>query len=237
MTQRLIWTATAFPTSANSLPAPIRRTRHRSRRHARRLGSYLRLNPLADDAAGDLDSDNLVNLDEYTLAPCPTTPIPTTTACRTAGKSSTAPTRWWPTPAWTRWRRPDQCPGTGSRHQSQRCRHRPRRHADGWEVTYGLNPLADDAAGDLDSDNLVNLDEYTLGTLPTTPIPTTTACRTAGKSSTAPTRWWPMPASTPMANGLTNAQELAAGTNPHAADTDHDGMPDGWEVTHAPTRW
>ena len=33
-------------------------------------------------------------------------------------------------------------------------------------------------------------------------------------------------------DGLTNAQELAAGTDPRNPDTDGDGMPDGWEVNH-----
>ena len=33
-------------------------------------------------------------------------------------------------------------------------------------------------------------------------------------------------------DGLTNAQELAAGTDPNNPDTDGDGMPDGWEVNH-----
>lgn len=31
-------------------------------------------------------------------------------------------------------------------------------------------------------------------------------------------------------DGLTNAQEIAAGTNPLVVDTDGDGLPDGWEV-------
>ncbi len=31
-------------------------------------------------------------------------------------------------------------------------------------------------------------------------------------------------------DGLTNAQEIALGTNPLNPDTDGDGMPDGWEV-------
>jgi hypothetical protein len=34
---------------------------------------------------------------------------------------------------------------------------------DGWEVQYGLDPTADDAAGDLDVDDVNNLDEYNLG--------------------------------------------------------------------------
>ena len=32
--------------------------------------------------------------------------------------------------------------------------------SDGWEVAAGLNPLADDAGGDIDGDGLTNLDEY-----------------------------------------------------------------------------
>ncbi|HEC40574.1 hypothetical protein LCGC14_1320730 [marine sediment metagenome] len=37
---------------------------------------------------------------------------------------------------------------------------------DGWEVSNSLNPLINDSSGDLDSDNLSNLDEYTNGTDP-----------------------------------------------------------------------
>ncbi len=37
----------------------------------------------------------------------------------------------------------------------------------------------------------------------------------------------------PDSDGLTNAQELAAGTDPRDADSDNDGLPDGWEVGHS----
>ena len=37
---------------------------------------------------------------------------------------------------------------------------------DTWELAYGLNPLIDDAAGDLDGDEVTNIDEYNLGTKP-----------------------------------------------------------------------
>jgi len=37
---------------------------------------------------------------------------------------------------------------------------------DGWEVQYGLNPLGNDANGDLDNDKYTNLEEFQEGTLP-----------------------------------------------------------------------
>ena len=33
-------------------------------------------------------------------------------------------------------------------------------------------------------------------------------------------------------DGLTNAEEQAAGTDMNNADTDNDGLPDGWEVAY-----
>ena len=38
---------------------------------------------------------------------------------------------------------------------------------DGWEVTYGLDPLTDDASADSDGDGISNLDEFNRGTDPT----------------------------------------------------------------------
>ena len=40
---------------------------------------------------------------------------------------------------------------------------------DGFETQFGLNPLVDDATGDLDSDGISNLDEFLAGTDPTNP--------------------------------------------------------------------
>jgi hypothetical protein len=41
---------------------------------------------------------------------------------------------------------------------------------DTWETTYGLNPLVNDASGDLDGDGLTNLQEYNNGSNPTTVV-------------------------------------------------------------------
>ncbi len=40
---------------------------------------------------------------------------------------------------------------------------------DGWEVQYGLDPLVDDASGDLDGDGVLNYQEYLNGTDPSRP--------------------------------------------------------------------
>ena len=77
---------------------------------------------------------------------------------------------------------------------------------DGWEVTYNLNPLVDDTAGNPDADGLVNLSEYTNGTKPDNPD-------TDG-------------------DGLTDGDEINIhNTNPLNINTDGDWFDDGIEVT------
>ncbi|MDI6855199.1 MAG: hypothetical protein QMD21_00230 [Candidatus Thermoplasmatota archaeon] len=76
---------------------------------------------------------------------------------------------------------------------------------DGWEVFYGLNPLANDSSLDLDDDGLSNLEEYLAGTNP--------------KNNDTDN------------DGLGDYDEIYIyKTNPTNPDTDSDGMPDGWEV-------
>jgi hypothetical protein len=77
---------------------------------------------------------------------------------------------------------------------------------DGWEVQYGLNPLADDANDDADGDGVANLQEYLHHTNPQNQD-------TDG-------------------DGLDDGAEVSGGTNPLRQDTDGDGMQDGWEVAH-----
>ncbi len=76
---------------------------------------------------------------------------------------------------------------------------------DGWEVSHGLNPLSDDSAGDLDSDELLNLQEFQHNTYPEVPDSDS--------------------------DGLTDGEEVhVLGTNPVNDDTDNDGLLDGEEV-------
>jgi hypothetical protein len=44
---------------------------------------------------------------------------------------------------------------------------------DQWEIQYGLNPLVDDALGDLDDDGILNFEEYQAGTIPDNFLPAT----------------------------------------------------------------
>lgn len=75
---------------------------------------------------------------------------------------------------------------------------------DGWEYSHFLNPLVNDAAGDLDNDGVTNILEYQHGSYPDFPDSDY--------------------------DGLNDFEEIDLGTNPTATDTDGDGMPDGWEV-------
>jgi len=78
---------------------------------------------------------------------------------------------------------------------------------DGWEVSWGLNPLADDSFLDGDADGLTNLEEYQYGTDPT-------LADTDG-------------------DGLSDGAEVHThATDPTNPDTEGDGMPDGWEVCY-----
>ncbi len=85
---------------------------------------------------------------------------------------------------------------------------------DGWEVQYSLNPLEDSADADVDMDSLTNLQEYYLGTDPTS--------YDTDKDT------------------LGDFQEVYQfNTNPVLADSDGDAMPDNWELEYGlnPLSW
>jgi len=127
---------------------------------------------------------------------------------------------------------------------------------DGWEVDNLLDPVADDASEDADSDGLDNLAEYGAGTDP----------NDADTDSDGMPDGWEVDnsldpladdsADDPDSDGLPNGAEYANNTGPHDddsdddglqdadevntyltdpldADTDDDGMPDGWEVDNS----
>lgn len=140
--------------------------------------------------------------------------------------------------------------------------------ADKWEAAYGLNAMsasgANGAGGDPDGDGRTNAQEQAAGTNPVV-ADTDGDGLTDGQEAEQgtnplnpdsdgdglPDGWevtyglLPRDATgangasgNPDADGLTNAQELAAGSNPIVADTDGDGINDGAEVAAGtdPTR-
>ena len=107
---------------------------------------------------------------------------------------------------------------------------------DGWEVDNTLNPTnGTDAATDIEPDGLSNLEEYQNGTDPfewdtdhdtipdgweaayTPPLSPTNGLDGALDSD---------------ADGLINSNEYIHSCNPTLADSESDGMPDGWEVEY-----
>ena len=103
---------------------------------------------------------------------------------------------------------------------------------DDWERGFGLNPQdPSDASGDLDNDDLTNLDEFLLGTMPN---------NSDSDNDTMPDGWEVQFGLNPIGHdsggdldmdGLFNLDEYLRGTAPNRSDTDGDGMPDGWEVS------
>lgn len=92
---------------------------------------------------------------------------------------------------------------------------------DGWEIQYGLNPLVNDAGGDLDGDGLTNLQEYQAGT---NPLSTDT------DGDGMPDEWEVRRGLNPLlddsqndpdGDGLTNLQEYQLGTDPWVDSSTH----------------
>jgi len=101
---------------------------------------------------------------------------------------------------------------------------------DGWEVQYGLNPLVDDSAEDLDSDGLTNLEEYLYGTDPTNPDTDGDGMPDGWEVQYGLNPLVDDSAEDPDSDGLTNLEEYLYGTDPMNPDSDGDGWSDGIEV-------
>ena len=100
---------------------------------------------------------------------------------------------------------------------------------DVWETAYGLDPDDDtDAAGDLDSDGLTNLEEYGNGTNPGSADTDGDGLGDGDEVSTHGTS--PTNADSD-GDGLSDGDEVNThSTDPLNPDSDGDGMPDGWEI-------
>lgn len=124
--------------------------------------------------------------------------------------------------------------------------------ADGWEVLVGLDPVTLDSGVDADGDGLTNMEEYLgadlvvdLVSIPPDWGDATNPLDSDTDDDGLPDGWerlYRLDAlddaddngadGDPDNDGLTNAQERDYLTNPIRADTDGDGMPDGWEVAN-----
>lgn len=112
---------------------------------------------------------------------------------------------------------------------------------DGWEMLSGLNPLnSSDAALDMDNDGLSAYVEYGQGSNPWNPdtdgdgIPDGYEYDTwfyAGVNHLSPVTTTDASLD-PDNDGLNNLAEYLNGTSIVNADTDSDGLPDGWEVVN-----
>ena len=110
---------------------------------------------------------------------------------------------------------------------------------DGWEVTNALSPTSNvgtnGAAGDPDNDGRTNGQEYTTGTKPVV-VDTDLDGLADGYDITvgpADPRYLGWAASIVYTNSTTNRifkGELSAGSNPLVADSDSDGLNDGYEI-------
>ncbi|MGY5855295.1 MAG: SBBP repeat-containing protein [Candidatus Thorarchaeota archaeon] len=101
---------------------------------------------------------------------------------------------------------------------------------DAWEVSYGLNPIVDDASDDLDTDTLLNLAEYEHNTDPSNPDSDSDDLEDGPEVNTYLTD--PLDPDSDD-DELTDGEEVNIyGTDPTNPDTDSDGISDGDEVEY-----
>ena len=121
--------------------------------------------------------------------------------------------------------------------------------ADSWEVTYGLNPLINDASNDLDLDGLTNREEYDLRAVGYRPNAWNSKSSTSGDYRSLKGEGWIRRGydkldrliSTEKENGLAQLYSYDGNSSKKkdivltSLDTDGDGLPDAWEFTNGLT--
>ena len=108
------------------------------------------------------------------------------------------------------------------------------RMSDDYETANGLNPDdPSDAQGDVDSDDLTNLQEYELGTSPVDADSDDDGMPDGWEHSHGLDPLTDNAAADNDGDGLTDLEEYQHETSPVQADSDGDGMSDGWEIEHS----
>ncbi|RLG45282.1 MAG: hypothetical protein DRN81_02255 [Thermoproteota archaeon] len=164
--------------------------------------------PTANDSLGDLDSDNLSNVDEFFEGTDPTDDDCDSDLLPDGDEVhlySTDPLDW------------DSDDDAMD---------------DGWEIANDLNPLLNDAADDADGDLLSNIIEYTIGTFANNNDSDFDLMPDGWEYLNDLNPLLNDSADDFDMDGLLNLHEFQLGTLPNTNDTDLDSLPDAWEVAN-----
>ncbi len=101
---------------------------------------------------------------------------------------------------------------------------------DSYEIEYGLNAIVNDSFSDLDNDNITNIEEYNLGTLPNNNDTDGDGMSDGFEYEYGLYLFENDRMLDPDKDSLTNINEFKYWTSPISNDTDGDGMLDGKEV-------
>jgi hypothetical protein len=104
---------------------------------------------------------------------------------------------------------------------------------DGWEVTFGTHPTQRDGSADLDNDDLVNLQEWLIGTLPNVTDSDNDGMTDGYEVTFELNPLDPSDAIEDLDNdGLSNYEEFIHHGHPRQNDTDQDWIIDGQEIKY-----
>ena len=185
------------------------------------------LNPLSDDSGANPDGDTLTNIMEFNAGSDPTNTDSDSDSISDSEEYDTLGTILFMTDS-------DQ-DALGDAEETDTIGTDPTNPdsdqdimPDGFEVEYGLNPLADDSGDDKDGDGLDNLEEYVYGTLPDDPDTDDDGLGDYAEVMIYGTD--PFSGDTD-GDGLGDNDEIVLyGSSPTSVDSDGDGLRDDWEV-------